>query len=78
MDNITLDKIYTLIGELYVNSRLKLVDVESSFKNLVEENKKLYEEYNKVNEERNRLLAEIAHVKMASQMSSQTNDKLPK
>lgn len=71
MENNLLEKVYLIIGELYVSTRMKIIDVESSYKNLTDEVKKLSEEYNIVNEERNRLLAEIAHLKM-------TNDKLPK
>lgn len=70
MDNISLEKIYAVIGELYLNSRTKIVEIESSFNSTKMEMQKLVEQYNVVNEERNRLLAEISHLKL--------NDKLPK
>ncbi len=69
MDNISIEKIYSIIGELYLNTRAKIVEVESSYSNIVAESKKLADQYNALNEEHNRLLAELAHLKM-------TNDRL--
>lgn len=76
--SISVDKVYSILGELYLNSRVKTSELESAYSNLINESKKLSEEYNRMNEERitiqqerDRLLAELAHLKMVVQ-----NDKL--
>lgn len=63
MENISLEKIYAVLGELYLTSRVRITELEQSLSTTASNLQSAVVE-------KNRLLAEISHMKITNEQLS--------